>query len=129
MDRTSLAQHLKQDDQNLWHPTQPAWLLAHSDAMDNHAIHRGIWIRERLLGGAVPDVSIDVDAMLPDEATPLRHRMRVTQEKRCWTCHESIDPLGLPFEMYNRAWWRRAVSLVLPLTPLEPFCTAAATII
>ncbi|MDF1815467.1 MAG: DUF1588 domain-containing protein [Verrucomicrobiales bacterium] len=84
--------------------THPAWLVSHSDAMDNHAILRGRWIRERLLGGGIPDVPITVDAMLPDEPqTTLRHRMRVTREKYCWTCHEKMDPLGLPFEMYNHA--------------------------
>ena len=84
--------------------THPSWLVSHSDAMDNHAIHRGKWIRERLLGGGIPDVPITVDAMLPDEPnTTLRKRMRVTQEKYCWTCHEKMDPLGLPFEMYNHA--------------------------
>ena len=84
--------------------TQPSWLVSHSDAMDNHAIHRGIWIRERLLGGGIPDVPITVDAMLPDEpGITLRERMRVTREDYCWTCHQKMDPLGLPFEMYNHA--------------------------
>jgi hypothetical protein len=84
--------------------THPSWLVSHSDAMDNHAILRGRWIRERLLGGGIPDVPITVDAMLPDEPkTALRERMRVTREKYCWTCHEKMDPLGLPFEMYNHA--------------------------
>ena len=83
--------------------THPVWLVSHSDAMDNHAILRGRWIRERLLGGAVPDIPITVDAMLPDEPTStLRHRMRVTREKECWRCHQKMDPLGLPFEMYNQ---------------------------
>jgi len=82
--------------------THPSWLVSHSDAMDNHAILRGRWIRERLLGDAVPDVPITVDAMLPDEPKEtLRHRMRVTQDKQCWRCHQKMDPLGLPFEMYN----------------------------
>jgi len=82
--------------------THPSWLVSHSDAMDNHAISRGKWIRERLLGGAVPDVPITVDAMLPDEPKEtLRHRMRVTREEYCWKCHQKMDPLGLPFEMYN----------------------------
>ena len=82
--------------------THPSWLVSHSDAMDNHAILRGRWIRERLLGGAVPDVPITVDAMLPDEPKEtLRHRMRVTREDYCWKCHQKMDPLGLPFEMYN----------------------------
>jgi len=84
--------------------THPSWLVSHSDAMDNHAIHRGIWVRERLLGGGIPDVPITVDAQLPDEpGTTLRERMRVTREKYCWSCHEKMDPLGLTFEMYNHA--------------------------
>ena len=82
--------------------THPSWLISHSDAMDNHAVHRGIWIRERLLGNGIPDVPITVDAMLPDEPeNTLRERMRVTREEYCWTCHEKMDPLGMPFEIYN----------------------------
>ena len=82
--------------------THPVWLVAHSDAMDNHAISRGRWIRERLLGDAVPDIPITVDAKLPDEPhSTIRHRMRVTREKDCWRCHQKMDPLGLPFEKYN----------------------------
>ena len=45
--------------------THPSWLVSHSDAMDNHAILRGRWVRERLLGGGIPDIPITVDAMLP----------------------------------------------------------------
>lgn len=83
--------------------THPVWLVAHSDAMDNHAISRGRWIRERLLGDAVPDIPITVDAKLPVEPdSTLRHRMRVTREKACWRCHQKMDPLGLPFEKYNQ---------------------------
>ncbi|MAS93912.1 MAG: hypothetical protein CMO55_12025 [Verrucomicrobiales bacterium] len=82
--------------------THPSWLVSHTDAMDNHAIHRGIWVRERLLGDATPDVPITVDAMLPDEPNnTLRHRMRVTREAECWRCHRKMDPLGLPFEQFN----------------------------
>ena len=96
--------------------THPAWLVSHSDAMDNHAILRGRWIRERLLGGGIPDVPITVDAMLPDEPqTPLRERMRVTRETYCWTCHEKMDPLGLPFEMYNHAGLYRTTELGQPV--------------
>jgi hypothetical protein len=96
--------------------THPSWLVSHSDAMDNHAIHRGIWIRERLLGGGIPDVPITVDAMLPDEPQmPLRERMRVTREDYCWTCHKKMDPLGLPFEMYNHAGLFRTTELNEPV--------------
>ena len=54
--------------------------------MDNHAIHRGIWVRERLLGGGIPDVPITVDAQLPDEPNvSLRERMRVTRNPHALT--------------------------------------------
>lgn len=96
--------------------THPTWLVSHSDAMDNHAIHRGIWVRERLLGGGIPDVPITVDAQLPDEPkNTLRERMRVTREKYCWTCHEKMDPLGLPFEKYNHAGLYRTTELDQPV--------------
>ena len=96
--------------------THPSWLVSHSDAMDNHAILRGRWIRERLLGGGIPDVPITVDAMLPDEPhNTLRDRMRVTQETYCWTCHRKMDPLGLPFEMFNHAGLYRTTELDKPI--------------
>ena len=96
--------------------THPSWLVSHSDAMDNHAILRGRWIRERLLGGGIPDVPITVDAMLPDEPnTTLRERMRVTRESYCWNCHQKMDPLGLPFEMFNHAGLHRTTELNQPV--------------
>ncbi len=103
-------------EQRLGILTTPAWLVSHSDAMDNHAIHRGIWIREKLLGGGIPDVPITVDAQLPDEpGTTLRSRMRVTRETYCWSCHEKMDPLGLPFEMFNHAGLYRKEEFGLPV--------------
>lgn len=96
--------------------THPVWLVSQSDAMDNHAIHRGIWIRERLLGGGIPDVPITVDAQLPvDPENTLRERMRVTKSQYCWTCHQKMDPLGLPFEMYNHAGLFRTTELNKPV--------------
>ena len=96
--------------------THPSWLVSHSDAMDNHAILRGRWIRERLLGGGIPDVPITVDAMLPDEpGSTLRERMRVTRDAYCWTCHKKMDPLGLPFEMFNHAGLYRTTELDRPV--------------
>ena len=88
--------------------TQPSWLVAKSDNFDNHAILRGKWVRERLLGGTIPDLPITVDAQLPDEPhEPLRHRMRVTRESECWRCHERMNPLGETFEMFDHfGRWR-----------------------
>jgi hypothetical protein len=96
--------------------THPSWLVSHSDAMDNHAIRRGRWVRERLLGGGIPDVPITVDAMLPDAPQKtLRERMEVTRQTYCWTCHEKMDPLGLPFEIYNHAGLYRNTELGKPV--------------
>lgn len=96
--------------------THPAWLVAHSGNFDNHAIHRGRWIRERLLGGRIPDVPITVNAMLPDEPHhTLRHRMRVVREEYCWNCHKLMDPLGLPFEQFDHFGRFRTEELVLDL--------------
>jgi hypothetical protein len=82
--------------------TQPSWLVAHSTTFDNHAIHRGKWIRERLLGGVVPDVPITVDAQLPLAADKtLRERMAVTQQAYCWKCHQLMNDLAYPFEQYD----------------------------
>ncbi|WP_145057564.1 DUF1588 domain-containing protein [Lignipirellula cremea] len=86
--------------------TQPSWLIAHSKNDGNDAIHRGKWIRERLLGGSIPDTPITVAAQLPDEPhSTLREKMRVTREQYCWRCHQRMDPLGLPFEMFDH-WGR-----------------------
>ena len=96
--------------------THPSWLVSHSDAMDNHAILRGLWIRKHLLGDSVPEVPITVDAQLPDEPNKtLRERMRVTRQKECWRCHRKMDPLGLPFEMYNHLGLRRITELKKPI--------------
>ncbi len=94
--------------------THPVWLVAQSGNFDNHAIHRGRWIHERLLGGRIPDVPITVNAMLPNEPHhTLRERMRVVREEYCWTCHRHMDPLGLPFEQFDHFGRFRAAELVL----------------
>ena len=82
--------------------TQPSWLVAFSKSDENHAILRGKWIRERLLGNVVPDIPITVDAQLPvaPEKT-LRERMAVTQQEYCWQCHQLMNRVGYPFETYD----------------------------
>jgi mono/diheme cytochrome c family protein len=88
--------------------TQPSWLVAMSDNTDNHAIKRGKWIRERLLGGTVPDLPIGVDAQLPEDPhKTLRERMAKTKEAYCWQCHAKMNPLGLGFENFDHfGRWR-----------------------
>ena len=99
--------------------TQPSWLVAHSENTDNHPILRGKWVRERLLGGTIPDLPITVNAMLPDapEKT-LRARLEVTREAYCWRCHQQMNPLGVPFEVYDHfGRFRTTESVVDPTKP------------
>ena len=59
---------------------------------------------------------ITVDAQLPDEPKEtLRHRMRVTRQSDCWRCHQKMDPLGLPFEMFNHAGLHRTTEQGRPV--------------
>lgn len=95
--------------------THPAWLVAHSTNFDNDVVGRGLWIREHLLAGKIPDVPIDVEAQVPEEPEhSLRHRMRVTRAERCVRCHQRMDPLGLPFESYDHYGHFREVERVGP---------------
>lgn len=96
--------------------THPSWLVAQSDNFDNSPIHRGKWIREKLLGAKLPEIPITVDAKLPEEPDhTLRDRMRVTRETYCWKCHQKMDPLGLPFEMYDHFGRFRETELDKPV--------------
>lgn len=98
--------------------THPSWLIAHGTNFENHAIQRGRWIREKLLGGVVPPVPVTVDAALPDEPDQtLRTRMRVTREASCWKCHRLMDPLGLPFEQYDHLGRHRTAESVVDEAP------------
>lgn len=83
--------------------THPAWLIAHAQNLETDPIHRGKWIREKLLAGTIPDVPITVDAVIPpDQHKTLRQRMEDrTGDAYCWRCHQKMDPLGFPFEIYD----------------------------
>ncbi|MFK7852127.1 MAG: DUF1588 domain-containing protein [Akkermansiaceae bacterium] len=82
--------------------THPAWLAAFSFNDGNDPIHRGIWVREKLLAGKLNDVPPDVDAKVPiDPHKTLRERMDILRAERCWNCHHKINPLGETFEMFD----------------------------
>ena len=82
--------------------THPAWLIAHSLNDTTDPIRRGKWIYERLLAGTVPDLPITVDATIPeDHSRTLRQRLKVTEQQECWKCHQKMNPLGYPFEMFD----------------------------
>jgi len=81
---------------------QPSWLVAWSTNFDNDPVRRGRWVRERLLGGNVPDLPIGVVAQVPDDPhRTFRDRLTVTRDASCWKCHQRMDELGLPFEQFD----------------------------
>jgi hypothetical protein len=82
---------------------QPSWLVAWSENFNNDIVRRGRFIRERLLGGTVPDLPIGVAAMISDEKhRTLRDRIAsATHAEKCWRCHQYMDDLGLPFENFD----------------------------
>ena len=99
----------------------PAWLIAWSGNFENDPIRRGKWIREHLLAGSLPDVPLDVNAVVPDNPhQTLRERLQVTREAYCWKCHRQMDPLGLPFEQFDDFGRYRQQELVGGLLTIFP---------
>ena len=95
---------------------QPSWQVAWSTNFHNDIVRRGRWVRERLLGGRVPDLPINAAAMIPDDPhRTLRERQMVTRESQCWKCHYRMDELGLPFEDVNHYGFPRRAEEVLDL--------------
>ena len=82
--------------------SHPAWLAAHSLNDETDPVHRGIWVYEKLLAGAIADVPPDVDAQVPKSPhKTLRERLDVVRAKRCWACHQKINPIGESFEVFD----------------------------
>lgn len=94
--------------------THPAWLSAHGGNFENDPaiIHRGKWVREELLCGFLPDIPLNVDARLDPETQDDSARDRVSAATEgdpfCSSCHDLMNPLGYPFEIYNHAGFVRA---------------------
>ncbi|MEZ6142309.1 MAG: DUF1588 domain-containing protein [Zavarzinella sp.] len=93
---------------------QPSWLISWSTNFDNDPVRRGRWIRERLLGGTVPDLPIGVVAQVPDDPhRTFRDRLQVTRAAECWKCHQRMDDLGLPLEQFDHYGRFRTTERVL----------------
>ncbi|MEZ4451303.1 MAG: DUF1588 domain-containing protein [Nannocystaceae bacterium] len=94
--------------------THPAWLGAHSLSFENdpNPVHRGKWIREELLCSDVPDIPITVNAALSEASKGQSARQRLSEQldadPYCSGCHQLMNPLGYPFEIYNHAGFLRA---------------------
>jgi hypothetical protein len=90
--------------------THPVWLAAHGDAFENgpSLVHRGKWVREHLFCETVPPLElVTVQAqLLPTDGTEsARQRVEASIETQfqCMGCHQYMNDLGKPFEIYNHA--------------------------
>jgi hypothetical protein len=84
--------------------TQPALLalLAYPD--QSSPIHRGIFVREKLLCQPLPPPPANMMFEPPDpdpEATTRQRFAQHTENDACSACHSLIDPIGFGFEEYD----------------------------
>ncbi len=113
-------EHKKTQSEGIGIPMQPSWLVAWSVGTDNDIVRRGRWVREKLLGGRVPDLPINVQAMVPEDPhRTLRERQMVTRAGACWKCHYRMDDLGTPFEHVNHYGFVRTTEPVIDLEALK----------
>jgi hypothetical protein len=84
--------------------TQPALMAILGKANQSDPIHRGVFVRTRLLCDVLAPPPGDVDTTPPDLAPGLTTRERFDMHRtqpRCAACHQLIDPIGFGFEHYD----------------------------
>ncbi len=81
---------------------QPSWLVSFSLPEENDPVHRGKFIQLSLLCGTIPPAPIDDIPPIPEDPDQtLRERLSVHTSGSCASCHQLMDPLGLPFEAFD----------------------------
>jgi hypothetical protein len=84
--------------------TQPALMAIFGKANQSDPIHRGVFVRTRMLCDVLMPPPGDVDLTPPDLDPGLTTRQRFDMhrtEARCAACHTLIDPIGYGFEHYD----------------------------
>jgi hypothetical protein len=86
--------------------TQAAFLTAHSNGEDAHAVQRGVWLKARLLGDPPrdppPAVPALVDLNVPDaEKLSTKDKLAAHRTGICYDCHKDIDPWGVAMEGFD----------------------------
>ncbi len=90
--------------------TQAGLLALHAHANQSSPVHRGKFVRQRLLCQTLPPPPANLVIKAPDLDPKLTTRERFTQhalDPTCRGCHQLMDPVGLGFENYDAAGrWR-----------------------
>ncbi len=92
--------------------TQPAFLALHAYPEQGSPIHRGIFVREKLLCQklAPPPDDVPIEPPDPDPNATTRERFRQhTEDPSCANCHKFIDPIGFGFEEYDAVGAHRSM--------------------
>lgn len=98
-------------------PARRSGLLTHAGIMSSLAksnqtdpVHRGKFVRERLLCQSVPPPPVNANITPPEVRADATTRQRFTQHRTdpaCAACHTLMDPIGLGFEHYDAiGQWR-----------------------
>ena len=90
--------------------TQAGILASLAKPNQSSPVHRGKWVRERLLCEELRPPPPNVEVTPPDLDPNLTTRERFSEHRAspfCSTCHELMDPIGLGFEHFDGAGlWR-----------------------
>jgi hypothetical protein len=84
--------------------TQAGLLAASAKPNQTSPIHRGLFVRERLLCESLPSPPDGIEIKPPDLDPNLTTRQRFDQhasDPSCAGCHQLMDPIGLGFEAYD----------------------------
>lgn len=86
--------------------TQGSLLASRARPYESSPIHRGMFIRERIMCGTVPDVPEGLDTTPPAPDPNLTTRERLAEHRAdpvCGACHRLTDPLGFSLEHFDGA--------------------------
>lgn len=84
--------------------TQGSLLATNAKANQGSPIHRGKWVRERLLCDVMPSPPPNLNVKAPDIKPGTSERDRFAQhttDSSCRKCHELMDPIGFGFEHFD----------------------------
>jgi hypothetical protein len=84
--------------------TQPGFLAHNAYSEQTSPVHRGKFVRERLLCQEIPSPPPDFNPQLPEPNPELTTRQRYQvhlDDPYCGPCHRLMNPLGLSMESYN----------------------------
>ena len=82
---------------------QAGFLASHATAEESSPVHRGVFVRDRLMCQPIP-LPEDFNPTLPEAEpgeTPPELVERHLSEPSCAGCHVFFDPIGLGFENYD----------------------------